>query len=765
MSEKVSRPKPPYPTIGELCQLLSGAFDTKSADPSSRKNLNRLAVEGDFDWTLRPRIVKDLITRPLRKFDKDLASAVEGFVSSVLDQYIEYVGRVSLDAMSREEATPKLIETFGAAHVAMCLIVLRDKFGGPDLNDLLKQNEKPIDVVFDWADKALEIDVAGIAFSEDKQKRDEIGRWRRAVPIPKRDSNGRRSKGDPIPDFFASIIPLVRRLREKLPERKDTVSLFGKWLVIARALTWLAREMPDAEYESLFDLVRKEIASNIPRDIGAILSRENNKAGERLSDLRQCGLTLMTSHLMPTEPKKQGDQASARHEIDRFMTLADEFAPDGRTRYFLDWCEGRWHVLSGNETDAIRFYEKAADGALYRAGENQKMLIEEALALAAHLRKKPLLKRLKHRALVMGFFAASDREKTDVVAGWEVEQMAQAFGKLFPLEGRFPEASSSRRQKELTSSFIDLTATDRIKPDLANPDRVISIPVLKGGKLRYPQLVWFASQGRANEVKCLLEAGVDVNKLERHGGSALLCALQFAESRGQHEALNLLLEKPHKREVLDRLTDKKALTPLYLAVQLGDPSVVARLLQMGATADLAAGYPLQTPLYNCISKFKTLPHELAKRQILDRLAASTKEDRESKRRYLGGGAGVMGERISMPDFANPRHAAILSEVLSFSIENDASKPKENFVEIAKLLLAHEADPNRRHTRPGPGRTPLMLAAEFDAVEVFRLMTEAGGDSFRKDDQGNDSHAIARSFGSKEVLGYLNCFTDTCATRP
>lgn len=734
--------KPPYPMIGEVCQLMTGAFDTKSTDASLRKKLDRLAREGDFDWSLRSRIIEELLIQPLRKFDSEFASFVESFVAFVINQHIEMLLRLALDTMSRDEAAPLLIETTYAAHVAAFLGSLRDRFDGPDLGGFFIQNANPIDVVFGWAEKSLELDVARVVFPDDKQKRDDIARWRR---------------GDTIPDFFASIIPLVRTLREKRPNRENQIALFSKWLVTARALTWLEREMHGAGYGSLLDLVHNELLLNVPaRDIGVILSIANIKAGERYSELMRCGIFLLNSWLTRTQSKGAGDLADARSEIDRFTVLTDECAPDGRTRYFLDWCEGRWLVLCGREEKALEFYVRAVNGALYRAGANQRQILEEGMALAAYLKKKSLLKRLKHRALAMGLFSglfSELPEKSEVVSDWEVEQLAQAFGMLFPTHARFPEVPKPNIKIALPFLAFDQTVVDHIKPIEADPNRVISIPMLDGTKFRRPQLIWYASEGRSDDVRRLLNAGADVNKPDEQGGSALLNALQYAENTGQRDVLDQLLNCLHKKETLNRMTAKKRLSPLYLAILLGQPDVVARLLEMGATADQPASYPPQTPLYVCTSRFGLFHPELVKKELLQRMAFPSIESLEILRRYGGGIAGVWGRRPII-DPENPRHATLLNDALDAQIQKVTQVPRENLVEIVKLLLAHDADPNRKHAWPGPGRTPLMVAAENNAADVFRLMVDAGGNPSLRDDQGNDSLVIAREFASREVLTYL-----------
>src|SRR5207302_248136 len=111
--------------------------------------------------------------------------------------------------------------------------------------------------------------------------------------------------------------------------------------------------------------------------------------------------------------------------------------PEGHGHYHLQWLEARWHVLSGKLPAALHHYERAIGLASYRAGAQEKALVEEALSVAAQLKSMPALKRLKQRGVWFGLFVAPPG--ASVVEGWELEQMAAQFARLFPAEGRFPQ--------------------------------------------------------------------------------------------------------------------------------------------------------------------------------------------------------------------------------------------------------------------------------------------------------------------------------------
>lgn len=81
MSTKPDVAMPPYPRLGEIYNALAQALDTKSKN----RDVERLAREGDFDWSLLSGLREELILDPLRRYVGD-----EVFIDD-LDRFIQYV--------------------------------------------------------------------------------------------------------------------------------------------------------------------------------------------------------------------------------------------------------------------------------------------------------------------------------------------------------------------------------------------------------------------------------------------------------------------------------------------------------------------------------------------------------------------------------------------------------------------------------------------------------------------------------------------------
>ncbi|APC21022.1 hypothetical protein BME99_12715 [Pseudomonas protegens] len=138
----------PFPSLGECYQLLTAAFDTKASDPTRRKQLARLA-DSDHDWSLFPAIKRDLLVEPLAQLDCEFAQYVEAFIDYLQAHYLDLIKNVELDSLSREQAFPVLVEHY-AGLVGGFLQQLQQRFGGPNLGQLLDPDQTAFGQVLQW---------------------------------------------------------------------------------------------------------------------------------------------------------------------------------------------------------------------------------------------------------------------------------------------------------------------------------------------------------------------------------------------------------------------------------------------------------------------------------------------------------------------------------------------------------------------------------------------------------------------------------------
>ncbi|HDR9487186.1 TPA: hypothetical protein QDC20_008069 [Burkholderia aenigmatica] len=721
---------PPFPRLGEVYRAMAVALGTKD----SNSQVDELARRGEFDWSLLPTLADELFIAPLRKYvDADFGEFVRPWFGHMHTSYIGLVSRSAIESLTREETLPILIEHYFVPHGLNVIYAIQRELGGPDPMTFLDPDRHPVAAVMEWLEMNETNSVARLAYDPtssdiDRNETEKCRKWRKGLDLPDQQS----------------IVRLAAALKEKGAMREGKIKQVRRWLLLARAVAHFER----ASGMPIRNMMRRHLLLGMPD--GKI--RESLEAAvvaslDRFSASIELGQGLH-DRLLRTSSKEPGEKEKAKADLDQLEQMLCASPGDDRFDFQVDWLKARWHMLSADYEPALSHYEAAVRGASYRAGEKQRSLVTEVLAVAAHLGKKTVLKRLKHLGVVFGLFA-SPRE--DVLENWEIEQFRQQFGRLFPAAGRFQEAS---REEEITLPFLVLDATETKKPDMRNPDRIVTVRAADGQIRRWTQLRRFVSEGQYNSVEALLNAGASVDILDDSGASALLVAIQGAMTSVDQRVLNALLRRPHSAATINSVTAKKRLTPLLCAVDLGEPVVVETLLSMGATADLRADVADQTPLYYALSKVAIVKNPDVLRAKLQRSFSEAPDEmqREAFRRYNVSLAGTFGDGGAIRTLRDdPRYAELLERCLDAQVaEQSARHTLSNLLSIIESLLVHKADPNAPHRYPAPGRTPLMLAAESDCKEAFDLMHRFGGDPLLRDAQGMNCLSIAVAFGSVDV---------------
>ena len=729
---------PPYPRLGEIYSALAQALDTKS----NNRDVERLAREGDFDWSLLSGLRETFILDPLRKYgvDDEFIDDLDRFVSYVHASYLRIVSTISLDGMSRDEALPILIEHFFAFQaIGILKAVWTDD--APDPAAFLNPEKYPLEVVLDWADGSHTLGKAAFPDTADLDNREKVTRW---------------ANGTQLPDLGSLKLFLDALAKNGTDAQRKKVPGLRKWLLLARALTWFERE---ANPLHLRQILNRHIRNGHREwDIGKILSLAAIEAGKKLQALKEPYGKLFVG-LSRTKPKADGDRARSESDLADLAWQLATHDPEGRSRYALEWYRGRWYVLSGQCDRALEHYRQAVAHADYRAGATWKEIVEEAMALAGYLgNAKPFLKQLKHRTIALGLMAHPEDEK-DAVEPWEIEQLRKQFHYLFPLQGRFVEVEQPDDETGALPflMFAPESLANR-EPNYRKPDQRVTVRTRDNQVRRWSQLSLHASFGSVDVVRRLLEKDASVDILDDSDGSALLGAIQRAADRNEREVLDLLLDRPHNIKTLNQRTARKRLTPLIRAIDYGEPDVVAKLLEMGADPNLRGHVDDQTPLYLCI---QNMGGQRAAQSIRTMVLKSLSGDRdgmqrEALRRYGVSVAGVFGDKQSMFDaMRNPAGHEIFKVVTDWIVDDFLRRHTvEKQLQIARSLLAHGANPNASHAYPAAGRTPLMLAVENDTPEAVELLMQHGGDPFARDAAGHDCRVHANGFRSGNVIQHF-----------
>jgi len=728
---------PPYPRIAECYRTLAVALDTKA----SNRDVDRLAREGDYDWSLLSNLNDELIVAPLLKYvEKDFADFVGQWLEQMRRSYKALVSSVALDSLSRADALPLLISNYFAPQANGLILGIHERFGGPEVAELMDPARNPIAVVWEWLNQNEGKSLEKVAFpgttGTDRSDREKVLKWVRGIELPKLTS---------IKKFADAIDKSGTVLEEKVLNLR-------RWLIVARALAYLEKESP---YSPRSHMLQHIMLGSPVVDVQSILSLAVIFSAEKYSALTLPALRLYDD-LKRLAPKQPGDQERIKRAIDELECLTAEHDPEANTSFHLHWMKARWYTMAGQLEHALCHYENAIESGSYRAGAMLKSILEESFALAAFLGKKSSLNRLKHRAVALELLADP---RDELIEDWEIAQFSQQFHRLFPSHGRFQEAAPLEGENpHFGSLLLGPEEIGAIRPDLESPNRVRTIRSSDGQVRRWPQLRFFASIGKTQEVAILLQQGASVDLLDEAGGSALLCAIQHAEQTGDRGVLDLLLQKEHSKTTLDSVTIKKRLTPLICAIDYGEPDVVEKILSMGAKADRRGNIIDETPLYHVMGTVASV-NQPGKLYRYLHASLETNPDmmrQEVLRRHGAGFAGVFGDSRPFDAIGESEsHKALFGKIIADMVKECVARhtiPKLN--RIIELLLKSGANPNAKHTYPALGRTPLMLAAENNTVLAFDLMMGHRGDPYQTDAAGLSSLRIAVGFRSAQVVNYL-----------
>lgn len=397
--------KSPYPTIGECLRFVVGAFDLRGhGDAVARKRLDRLANEGDYNWALFPQILDQMIWQPLIKCaDEEFASFTATRLAYIRDHYVSLLGNISLDALTRNEAMPALAGHYFIPIVSGFIQRSKAEFGGPDPILLLAppmatadgkaDNFNPIEAVLQWFLHSH----TGTFERVPSQLYDDANDPGRI----KRDLLSRHLRGKQIPDT-AALLDIVNTVQSRPWFRLGgpTPKLLGRWLFIARALVWAEDHIPPEQ--QLRSSLLRWTATDSPAefDIGTPLSTMVVAKGNQFPELRMAG----GEAFLCTGTKQQRSAEELADAVEKVKEFRRAFERAGKphfVHYMLYWCEARLSACEERLDDALASYEKAADLALYRSGDQTKRLLKEAVCVAAYLDKKATFKRLIGRSIAL----------------------------------------------------------------------------------------------------------------------------------------------------------------------------------------------------------------------------------------------------------------------------------------------------------------------------------------------------------------------------
>lgn len=713
-----SRPTP-YPHPAEIIRELGSALGTKLSTATKDAVRSR-----ETDLRILDALITDTISQPISNYiEPATGHAIDELLKNSLRWYLELVAKISLEGVNRSDSLPLLriilLENFTRA-LGMLLHSQAPVIALPTL----LMSERALESSFRWVEQQPWW--GDIWRNLEKSDKDRIRAWRENTNLP--DATG------------------IKVLFEKATSANST-----QHRATARTLLLLSRAIDSLRKHAWGSEFLYALSQSLLLDASGDPVARFQVAAHKLQQARQSALApafpfirAIQTGLMKTTQKPIGSKDELRKALDSAREVLREVDPSGSSEFFIDWHEGRWHVLANDLSSARFWYEKAFSGCLFQGGDNMEEIIKEALCVAAAQPSpdQTLLRSLKKAAILFGFELPlpeveekkPENKLTDFMQPWEVRYWEAMLPNVFPPKGRFEPIPV----EDIGSQRGPLIITKEKKIDLRNPNGDTKVGDTWTKKL--PKLVWVAQSASSLKdvdlIKNLLEKGANVNRLSKSHESALLAAIQWMgiESPPNNPEIgaaifDLLKNHQHSKHVINARTAKKRLTPLIESIKTGRPDVVKTVLEMGADPNHLGDADMHTPLYVCLQRISTITRpEIFWRSIEE--VRNTPQALETIRRQSSNLIGASHSDIKQHmDNAerNPVFREFKRHMREYFSQQFNNYSLSALRRIAELLIQNGADPNAEQGFPIRGYTPLMLAAENDEADLFETMLDAGGD--------------------------------------
>lgn len=751
----------PLPTTPEVLRGLALALDTKGADRKIGKDMDEYVSKGQYLHETHLKLVQDGVIGPVcytHQREKPigvLSTETRKFIERAIGRFFAlYHGltlRFDCEERNREAIASQSIPVIALAGLDIGAEIEK-RFNLPSLATLLAEKS-----VVEATVSRLEESCPGWAdavhkFREkNEEEADYIPRWKTGVVLPSLDS--------------------LKKLVVELP--KDAQEQAYIQLLIARAIALFCREN-----EGLHEILRHLTTASLESFAPSALGMEKHEC----SQLYHYFLHLVTeaNGMIENDHMLLG----AKHDIMRLLLEAKATHKNGgfppSSCWPLHLVQARYAVANCRNRDALLEYKKAFSLSLYSAGERQLDIIEESLKVAAICKDIRFLERLKNQAIAFDLVQPDTEDlhdpeiagggkgrKSRFVQDWEIDRWRQDFHQSFSPDSMFIDADGDPEDPE--SPIIIVDPSKHHKPDLKKPNRVVQY-ASEGGRLRKPQILFYASKNDFRAVKKLIQKGADfLTPWIENGESVFHFAIRWMNETDvmapSDESLYRLI-LPRIEDLADSSNSecpittmtktpfvKRQYTVLGSAVETCRPDVVKKVLELGAAVDQGHTMDKITPLYLLCqimdSRASLQKREWAMQQSLDNMSHSIEND--IKRRY-----GIPADgSVNSPSATNMIRAGIQLQHEKLQQIN-----RDDLLAIARVLLENKADPNAPHTvSQVHNRTPLMMAVESGDLDLFDLLVEYGGDisiTCHSDIDHKDYSCIqiAEKFGGESVLERL-----------
>lgn len=756
---------PPHPTVARKLQLISQVLGTRP-DAGLAKKLDHYAVETQFDVRALDKLKDEILQLPFSYPDDKKKHVLEEYLRqerSLLDNPGILSANVPADIYPcRELLNQSLIQRVAGGLFPLVEDIFSNE---PDICRKMLLTNTPLMYGFSLVQKEHPDFIDHFKGAQ----RDKVQRWLAGKQQPSmKDLFAVLNEGGFTSDIRVCEILCTAMILEKTEELASPhyrLQDFFKRLI--------DNPKPDyhnttEEYTSKIDFIHQAFLA------GQILIRKE-------AEKQHPDYDTVISQFRGFCTKLGIDSMASKWRIDLLISLQKIFEGDFEGALQIYEYTIPYVFYTVDMTKVCIYYKDDS-------GRQTPSFYHIALAIGAIIKKRrPFLKRMKNYGILFGLFGKPvvpvessyeeipptnrDSGTTDtIVEDWEIKQWANNFFNIFPLELIRNIDSTKFQEKYHTNVDMPLFIEDGKEPP-KEPVKPYKKNFQIGNKI-YPQIVWFSYTGNIDAVKTLLQSNVSVDSLSSSSESALLFAIEamvpintpYNPKIGK-ELFNLISQYPHDKKTINTPTNKQILTCLGQAVWTGDSEVVEKIIKMGAEIDALHSTDRKTALYRVVQYYNGLLKEKGKKMFF------TPETIDGIRRGNEIFRGMTNDQVVRAWTRSEQNPFIQvsQEWHRKYINNRYTKvcTKEKMFKIADMLLRWGADPNFRHDINGlKGYTPLMLAAEKNNLELFKLMIEnpkkPGNPNQKAQFMPGDNlypeascREIAQDWGSQDIIKYLD----------
>jgi len=424
---------------------------------------------------------------------------------------------------------------------------------------------------------------------------------------------------------------------------------------------------------------------------------------------------------------------------------------------FLKSCQRRidhltaWlAIVNGKHDEAALTFKATVDKAWWCGGRQLHHLLRDALLHAVGNNMKVRAKYYWDRLRLLDADNVPDEPLNDT----EWRRLSLAYEATF-----YPCKAKERVPPKIEVLYVD----DEKGTSSIRRAGIDSKNSYADGRTRRTPLMQAIVLNKRSDIRTLINRGADVNIIiPESGESALTWALSKAKGAKNFEFAHWIIKAGLSKDTCNHPASTQRNTPLCLAIEAGDASIVAELIQCGADVEAACDISGASPLCHALSMLQISSNPFDPELMAQWLSGNSPDGTDAKYGAVTkSDAAAVRQHYFFHTMNNPRRRVIAQNTFNHTLP-----APENLRSIIAELLDGGASPNRVFTipsNPDAQWTPTAHAAQVGDLEVFKLILNAGGDAAHRVLSVSpskskfevwDSLYIARAYERHDIVAYL-----------